>query len=511
MIKAIKTKRAWERYRRGPHSLTDLNAPLLFLSPQDPFTIGDACEGVHVFGATGAGKTSGPGRAFALAMLRSGMGGLVLCAKSDEPATWVRYAAEAGRSGDLVLITPVEEGGQFTFNILDHELNRSTAGAGYASNIVEVLSTLAEVGETGSGGSGGGGGVENGAFWATSRRVMLRHAVVILDAALGRIELADIHRLVLSAPQTRDEVADPDWQARSFCFTMIEEANRASLSDSKRRDLELAFEYFLGEFAGLADKTRSIIVACFTGMCDDILRAPLRELLCGATTITPETAFEGKILVVAMPVKQWGRVGRYHAAAWKLGFQQAAERRPPTTPQDQLRPAFLFADEYHHFVTANDREFQSTARSSRICTVVMSQNRPAYLAAVGGSDPRSVVDGLLGNLRTQILCANGDSVTNQWAEETIARGWVTNISTSSSDQRPSGMGGAGGATAGRQTGTSSSRALEPKVLAETFTTLRTGGPHNGLMVDAVVFRPGRRWRRSNAPYLRVTFNQGFME
>lgn len=508
MIKAIKNKRAWKQYRNGPHALTDLNAPLLFLSPNDPFTIGDACEGVHVFGATGAGKTSGPGRTLALSMLRSRMGGLVLCAKSDEPATWVRYAAEAGRSGDLILITPVEEGGRFTFNILDHELNRSTAGAGYASNIVEVLSTLAEVGETGSGGSGGGG-VENAAFWATARRVMTRHAVVILDAALGRIELADIHQLILSAPQTREEVADPEWQTRSFCFEMIEQANRAELSVSKRRDLELAFEYFLGEFAGLADKTRSIIVACFTGMCDDVLRAPLRDLLCGATTITPESAFEGKIIVVAMPTKQWGRAGRFLAAAWKLAFQQAAERRPAATPDGQLRPAFLFADEYHHFVTANDREFQSTARSSRICTVVMSQNRPAYLAAIGGGDPRSVVDGLLGNLRTQILCANGDQTTNQWAEDTIARGWMTNISASSSDQRPGGMGKAGSATGGRQTGTSSSRALEPKVLAETFTTLRTGGPHNGFMVDAVLFRPGRRWARSGAPYLRVTFNQGF--
>ncbi|MCA9304936.1 MAG: hypothetical protein KDA16_00255, partial [Phycisphaerales bacterium] len=447
MIASLKRKRAEQRYRRGPHSITDLNAPLLYLSPHDTFTIGDACEGVHVFGATGAGKTSGPGRALALSLLRSGMGGLVLCAKADEPQLWMHYAELTGRLDDLVMIAPVSDGGRFTFNILDHEMHRGTAGGGNAANVVETLSVLAEIADAGSGAVGGKGGIgggENGGFWESSRRTMTRHAVTILAASEGRIRLPDIRRLILTAPQDRAEAAESHWQSESFCFAAIERASSAPLTDDQRIDLEMAVEYFLIEFPALADKTRSIVVSSFTGMCDDLVRAPLRDLLCGTTTITPEATFEGKILVVAMPVKQHGRVGRLVAGAWKHAFQQAAERRPPNTQSSPVRPAFLFADEYQHFITSTDREFQSTARSSRICTIAMSQNLPAYYAQIGGSDPRSVVDGLLGNLRTQILCANGDQTTNRWSEETIARGWTTSVSTSSSDHRGSGAGGAGG-------------------------------------------------------------------
>ena len=64
-----------------------------------PWTFGHSFEGLFVSGATGSGKTSGTGRATARAMLRAGYGGLVLCAKADEPDLWETYAREEGRAG----------------------------------------------------------------------------------------------------------------------------------------------------------------------------------------------------------------------------------------------------------------------------------------------------------------------------------------------------------------------------------------------------------------------------
>ena len=64
--------------------IANLDAPLLRLSHKDVFTLRDACQGVHVFGGIGSGKTSGSGKALASAYLRAGFGGLVLCAKPDE-------------------------------------------------------------------------------------------------------------------------------------------------------------------------------------------------------------------------------------------------------------------------------------------------------------------------------------------------------------------------------------------------------------------------------------------
>ncbi len=72
----------------------DLDRPLFYLSPQDPWTIRDACEGVQIFGAIGSGKTSGSGAAIAKAFLQAGFGGLVLCAKPEERLLWERYARD---------------------------------------------------------------------------------------------------------------------------------------------------------------------------------------------------------------------------------------------------------------------------------------------------------------------------------------------------------------------------------------------------------------------------------
>src|SRR4051812_24964904 len=54
----------------------------------DVWRLRDACEGTLIAGASGSGKTSGSGRLLAKSMLRGGFGGLVLCAKSDEPELW---------------------------------------------------------------------------------------------------------------------------------------------------------------------------------------------------------------------------------------------------------------------------------------------------------------------------------------------------------------------------------------------------------------------------------------
>jgi len=64
-----------------------LDSPLLALSQRDRFTLRHACDGVHIFGGIGSGKTSGSGKALAGTYLRAGMGRLVLCAKPGATAT----------------------------------------------------------------------------------------------------------------------------------------------------------------------------------------------------------------------------------------------------------------------------------------------------------------------------------------------------------------------------------------------------------------------------------------
>src|SRR5262245_36912248 len=127
------------------HTAADpiLDRTLLVLDGGNPVTTRQACEGTQVFGATGSGKTTGSGAAFARAFLQAGFGGLVLTAKPDEAMRWVSYCEEAGRLEDLLVFEPR---GDLAFNFLEYERRRPGAGAGLTENIVRLFMTVLEVG-----------------------------------------------------------------------------------------------------------------------------------------------------------------------------------------------------------------------------------------------------------------------------------------------------------------------------------------------------------------------------
>ena len=182
--------------------VSDLDTPLLRLSDKDYFTLRDAAEGGAVFGAIGSGKTSGM-KTLATAYLRAGMGGLVCCAKPDEVELWKRYAAEAGRSGDLVLFG---EGGH-GFNFLDYELRRQ--GMRGIGSVTECIMQIVEAEKVVMTSSGGGE-----PFWERSPRQLLNNTLPLLFAARGVIRMEDIVRFLGSAPQTPESLSDKEWQAQ---------------------------------------------------------------------------------------------------------------------------------------------------------------------------------------------------------------------------------------------------------------------------------------------------------
>ena len=93
------------------------DTPLLAWTETDSFTIGHSLESTFVFGQTGSGKSSGPGKNIALAMLRAGYGFFVTTAKISDEAEWRELAARAGRTRDLVVVRP---GGPHRLNVLDY-------------------------------------------------------------------------------------------------------------------------------------------------------------------------------------------------------------------------------------------------------------------------------------------------------------------------------------------------------------------------------------------------------
>src|SRR5208282_1375829 len=101
--------------------------------------LSDALTGVCCFGATGSGKTTGPAKHLAYGYLANDFGGLVLCAKKEECRQWKKWAAECGRSEDLIII---DKSAKFRFNFMDWEASRPEEGGGLAINIVSLLDEI---------------------------------------------------------------------------------------------------------------------------------------------------------------------------------------------------------------------------------------------------------------------------------------------------------------------------------------------------------------------------------
>lgn len=468
----------------------DLDTVLYHFNGTEPFTIRQACEGVQTFGGIGSGKTSGSGAALAKSYLRADFGGLVLCAKKDELETWQRYAEETGRSESVIVF---DASGEWRFPFLQYEMNREGEGAGYTENLVRLFTTVYEAMERGKGGSGGD------PFWTRAMAQLIRNAVDLCSMARGEVSVPLLHRLVTSAPLNREERDSEAWQAKSLCWKLMMEADSRSkqMNQWEQYDFASTVNFWMEEYCNLAPKTRSGIVSMFTSMADNFLRRPFRMLFSEPSptgqNALPELTHDGLIIIMNLPVKEFGEAGRAAQVVYKYMWQQAAERR---NIKQNDKPVFLWIDEAQNFVTDYDMQFQATARSSRACTVYLTQNLPNYYAEMGGSHSKSRVDSLIGNLQTKIWHANSDPETNTHAAETIGKSWQKRLSKS-----------VNAAVDNFSAGQSMQESYDYDVIPQHFSTrLRKGSPINDYQVDAIIFQNGRRWGDGKT-YLRASFDQ----
>ena len=461
-----------------------LETPLVHFSTEDSWRIRDAVEGCLIFGATGAGKTSGSGHIIATSFLNAGFGGLVLCAKSDEKDMWQEYCREAGREEDLIIVSPSS---QWKFNFLDYEYQRPGAGAGLVHNINTLLSQALEIME------GGGNNHQGDSYWKRARQQLICNALTLITVARNRITLLELYEIITSAAQTPEDTQRSEWQNVSLCFQCIREGEAKSKTKNEAHDFRLAVRYWLLEFPALADRTRSIIVSEASTLMDSLLRNPIYSMFCTDTTLTPEESFAGRIILLDLAVKDFGAIGQAAQVIFKRCWQQAAERR---SLEDYPLPVFLWADEAQNFCVGHDTLFQSTARSSRVCSVYLTQNISGFTTALG--KPQTTA--LFGNLQTKIFCQNGDAETNAWAADIFSKSFQsrTNMGTSTRDGGMSNQ-------VTRNFGTS--EALNHEILPQEFTCLRKGGPDNDFSVDAIVFQGGRQWRATGKNSIRLTFSQ----
>lgn len=486
------------------HSATSLPAsnlefPLIKFSEdrQDWLTVRNAVEGVQIFGGIGSGKTSGSGRMLAHAYLKNGFGGIVLCAKPDEAEEWEKYAKECGRVNDLIIF---REGSPYHFNPLQYETTRSGKGAGQTMNITELFMTVFKMGQRITGSSS----EEKERFWENSMKRCINRVIDLLKLAKEEISIYNMVELLSSSPDGEDamnkiahELEDEEiieWGETNYCIKCLYNAGENANTPQEERDFNLVFNFFLRDFAKLDDRVKSTIKEMFLGFCEPFLTGILNDHFAQETNITPEVTFEGKIVVLDFAVKDYLVAGIYAQSIFKHLWQQAVERRRPSK---ETLPVFLWVDESQYFVNEYDTIFQTTARSSKACTVFLTQNISNYYAQMGGGESKAKVDSLLGNLSTKIFHCNNDIETNDWASKVIGQNLIAIEGGSSQSSM---------FNSGVTKGESFTMQLMPQVLPIEFTTLWTGGEYFDLKTQAIITVKGKTWSNGKN-YKKAIFSQ----
>lgn len=477
-----------------------MDAAVLNLNDSEYISLLWIMAGVFIAGMTGSSKSTSSAKRIARALVRLGCGGVVLSVK-EERTMWEKVCADEGRSDDLVIFNPQNS---WRFDPISHEAERSGRGAAMTEVIVQILTTLVDFASR----DRNQGSRENEAYWRNSCMRLLRSATDLLLLAGRRVTVRDLYRVVISAPQSLDDVASDKWRQPSFCFENLALADKRSKSAAQTADFEIVADYFLKEFPALSDKTRSIIVSQFTSTCDVLLRGTLRELFANGTNISPEAAEEGRIILVDMPLKVWGPVGLFANLLWKTAFQRSIERRDVRVSP---RATFLFADEGHYLLHREDSLWQSTCRGARCASILITQNIANLDAALGTGDAgRAEAESLLANFGTLIFHCNTCQRTNTLASQLCGEERVLmangNSSYDADDQWSACLGldwlrGRGSTSAGFN------EQYRPILEPAAFSRLRAGGKANAWQADAVVVKSGDVFRSTGTTWLPVTFRQ----
>ena len=466
----------------------------------DSWCIRDAIEGVQIFGGTGSGKTSGSGMILAKTYIYNGFGGLVLTVKAGDCQMWQKYTQSLGKEKKLIVVSPTTNQ---RFNFLNYLVNQEYNTV----NITHVfLSALQKF--------------NDGDYWQNAMEQLIKNAICLLIIANGKLSIQAMYQMVINAPRnvvevnlvfgadSSDELTDSQKYFREIIARVeakIEQDNNTSNTTTQyQKNLiceyqDLTKNYWSSEFPQMDSEPRSSIISMFTSLADNLLRGELKDILSSelVDTFNPEMTFEGNIIVLDLNIKQFRKTGKMAQLIFKTIFQMAVEsKRENSTNKDQMRPIFLCIDEAQFFLTQDDVLFQTTARSSKVCSVYLTQNYSNYLAFVGSNREKATVDSFLAVLQTKFFhCQSDPETNNEYVTKLLGKDYINKQSENinRSDNPTNSV--------------SVQRVLDYKILPWELDQLSKGGKANNLIVEAFVYQSGRKWSQTKSNFGLVSFLQ----
>ena len=440
--------------------------------------IKNAFEGILIMGRTGGGKTSGAGFTFAESFLKMGFGGLVLTVKKGEAEHWRRLCAHCGRQKDLVVVS---RGGFFKLNVLAYEAQHPGRSAGLSQNLTSFCRNLLCISSRSQGTQ------HSEQIWVQAGDELLNTTFDLFLLGGGGITFDRLAKFVSSAPTTNIPTTEEAWLNIPVFGGVLKRAKKAIASAEDQRLFDKAVDYWCDYYPRLPARIRSSVTLGIYAMLDAFRGRDIPALISGETNMTPECIMSGLIVVIDLPLKEFGQAGLLVQSAWKYLFQTALERHENLIGPKR-RPVFLWEDEAQYFFSDHDHHFQDTARSSRVCRVVLTQNLSSFYKELG-RDGVETANSVFGNLNTKIFCNNSHPQTNEWAAKHFGSEIHMRYSFSNAPPPPAKDfldSLRQGSDPTNRTTVSAGEHWEYAVRPEEFNKLRTGGPENDFLVDAYI-------------------------
>lgn len=451
-----------------------------------PFSVRDACQNTAIIGKTGSGKTSGAGDYILRSMIRANSGGLWIASKPEDKAYAIRLFREEGRPNDLLIMEP---GGDYRFNILDHERAKGADTRELAQAFVNFNETLDR-----------SQGTNRDPYWLGQARIRLHNGIEIMTRATGKLDSWDLKQFLDNAPLSMTEIGTEDWK-NGYHNEMLGQASRNCKTKIERRDYKLAEEYFLGSNARLNDKTKTSIDTSVNGMMHVFNTGLVNDMLGTTTNITPDMLDEGKWWFVNMPIVPGDTTATFINTAIKYAVQRHILRRA-AKPNDPL--LVVWADEFQKIVNTYDSQFLAECRSHKGCMVALTQSAHALYANMGGKESEHVTKALLTNFGTFVWHTLGDNESAELASGLLGKRKEILYGTSYNPHKQELFDTLmGNIDMSISTSEHYEAVLQPAVF---MNGLRMGGPINGNIVDGIVIRGGQGFRNGEN-YLKVAFKQ----
>ena len=493
MLFALFRPRATGPPRASPHAgklkRLVLDTVLMHWTPHDPLLLRDLLAGgAIVLGRPGSGKSSSSSYRLLKACVDLEVSGGLICAASPSDLEMVEHIF-ARHPGRLVVF---DEHSGLRFNVLNY-----LARHGSLKDVCEAIYAIAETIDRGSGGGSGGDG--EASFFDKGARLIVEYAVTVVYYATGGVSPGDLLSFINTAARSREELQTDAFKAsfHGWCFS---KADAREKNEAGTYDYDLAIAYYSTTLPDMADRTRSSLIAVVCNTLH-ILNTGMNRMLFGTrTTVTPTLMDEAKYIVVNMPTCRLGLEASFALGVWKFIAEWHCLKRDTRAYNP---PLFIHVDEIHNTINSHDAKFLAEGRKFASAMIACSQGRSSFYANMRGDNAEAQVNSLMNNFSHKIIHAIGDPADARWCSELV--GEADQFEIGGGEGPPRGVLDVMG-WRDNWAGNFHQRPRPIMLASEFMHGLRTGGPGNGNMCDAVLIRSGMPFSTGEC-FLRLEIEQ----